>query len=81
MAAANGHLDIVEYLISQGVVRVHACFTFQVSGELGFWVKGWWVLWKVDSQTQGEYESKNKEDRIIERGLSNKSSNNSFLTE
>ena len=51
MAAANGHLDIVEYLISQGVVRVHACFTFQVYEELGFWVEVWWVLWKGDSQT------------------------------
>ncbi|KAL9333807.1 hypothetical protein Peur_073946 [Populus x canadensis] len=37
MAAANGHLDIVEYLINQGVVRVHACFPFQVLGDLGFW--------------------------------------------
>ncbi|CAK7330617.1 unnamed protein product [Dovyalis caffra] len=36
MAAANGHLDIVEYLISQGVLRVHRSFSF--SGLWGLWV-------------------------------------------
>jgi len=35
MAAANGHLDIVEYLISQGVVRVHRCFSFSSVWGLG----------------------------------------------
>jgi len=65
MAAANGHLDIVEYLINQGVVRVHACFPFQVLGDLGFWVEEcWWLLWKGD--TAGIKENRSQRTRKIQ---------------
>lgn len=42
MAAANGHMDIVEYLISQGVVRIITTIVCEIVvskiEDLVFWV-------------------------------------------